>query len=972
MDKTMDKKNTPHAGKTSEKKVLETSLLADEQASQARPPQSSASRLTDWAPGTLRVIKRNGNVVLYNGEFIHRAILKAFLDAEGSSAASSPRVRENVALMTQTITDEFNRRFAAGGAIGIEDIQDRVELELMRNEHHKVARLYVLFREERAKKREARREQQATRQTATDAGEDANTHSRAYLIALTEEACTGLPHTNPTALIETAEKTLFDGASEQDMDTALVMSARSLVETEPDYSKVCARLLLNQLHREALPVLGVEVPETRAELLACYPELFKVFIHYGIAQELLDPKLSMFNLDVLGAALQPDNDLNFNFLGLQTIWDRYLLHNKGQRFELPQLLFMRIAMGLAIAETDREQHAIEFYQLMSNFDYMCSTPTLFNAGTLRPQLSSCYLTTVPDHLDGIYSAIHDNAMLSKWAGGLGNDWTPVRALGAYIKGTNGKSQGVVPFLKVANDTAVAVNQGGKRKGAVCAYLETWHLDLEEFLDLRKNTGDERRRTHDMNTANWIPDLFMERLAHNGEWTLFSPSDTPDLHDLTGVAFKERYEAYERMTESGEISLYKRHPAMKIWRQMINRLAETGHPWITFKDPCNLRSPQQHIGTVHSSNLCTEITLNTHAGDADNDAEIAVCNLGSINLPRHLRPDRELDREKLRNTVRTAMRMLDNVIDINYYSVDAARHSNLKHRPVGLGVMGYQDALAIGRIPFASEDAVEFSDRMMETISYFAIEASADLATERGRYQSFEGSLWSRGILPIDSIELLREQRPEGCLDIDTSSTMDWDSLREKVRTDGMRNSNVMAIAPTATIANIVGVTPSIEPFFQNLYTKSNLSGEFTVINTHLVRDLKALERWDQVMISDLKASEGRIGDQNLPEEIIQLYATVFEIDPRWLIEAAARRQKWIDQSQSLNLYFSGTDGLKLANIYQMAWLRGLKTTYYLRTMGATTTEKSTVDDRELNAVPPTSQQGAACLIDDPDCEACAG
>jgi ribonucleoside-diphosphate reductase alpha chain len=689
---------------------------------------------------------------------------------------------------------------------------------------------------------------------------------------------------------------------------------------------------------------------------ARYADYFGRYLRCGVERELLDPRLLEFDHARLRQALLAERDLQFNYLGLQTLYDRYLLHHDDVRFELPQAFFMRVAMGLALNEDDRNGRAIEFYRLLSSFDFMSSTPTLFNAGTLRPQLSSCYLTTVPDDLAGIYSAIRDNALLSKFAGGLGNDWTRVRALGARIKGTNGKSQGVVPFLKVANDTAVAVNQGGKRKGAVCAYLETWHLDIEEFLELRKNTGDDRRRTHDMNTAHWIPDLFMQRVAADAEWTLFSPSDVPDLHDLYGTAFAERYRHYEAMAERGQIRLFKRVSAVSLWRRMLTMLFETGHPWLTFKDPCNLRSPQQHVGVVHSSNLCTEITLNT------SDEEIAVCNLGSVNLAAHLDGDR-LDLAKLERTVRTAMRMLDNVIDINYYSVPQAERANLRHRPVGLGLMGFQDVLHRLRIPYASPEAVEFADRSMEAISYYAIQASAELAAERGSYPSFDGSLWSQGVLPLDSIARLREARAAGELEVDLSSTLDWDALRERARR-GMRNSNCLAIAPTATIANIVGVSASIEPTYQNLYVKSNLSGEFTVVNPYLVADLKARGLWDAVMVNDLKYFDGSLARiDRVPADLKRLYATAFEIDPRWLVEAAARRQKWLDQAQSLNLYMAAPSGRKLDELYRLAWVRGLKTTYYLRTLGATHMEKG-APETAIDSAP------AACSIDDPDCEAC--
>ena len=692
------------------------------------------------------------------------------------------------------------------------------------------------------------------------------------------------------------------------------------------------------------------------------------FIKKGIELELLNPELATYDLDRLGKAIKADKDLLFSYLGIQTLYDRYFIHSNEIRFELPQVFFMRVAMGLALNEDNREERALEFYELLSSFDYMSSTPTLFNSGTMHSQLSSCYLTTVPDDLHGIYGALQDNAMLSKWAGGLGNDWTPVRGMGAHIKGTNGKSQGVVPFLKVVNDTAVAVNQGGKRKGAVCAYLETWHLDIEEFVELRKNTGDDRRRTHDMNTANWVPDLFMERVFQGKKWTLFTPNETPDLHDLSGEDFRKQYEVYEKLAQEGKMKAFKEVSAEELWRKILSMLFETGHPWITFKDACNLRSPQQHTGVIHSSNLCTEITLNT-----SND-EIAVCNLGSINIPNHLDEDGNLNKEKLEKSVTTAIRMLDNVIDINYYAVPQAENSNFKHRPIGLGIMGFQDALYTKKIPYASEEAVDFADESMELVSYMAINASSDLAKERGSYASYEGSLWSQGILPLDSIEILEKQRGTDYIEVDKTTRLDWETLRKKVISQGMRNSNTMAIAPTATIANITGLTQSIEPTYSNLFVKSNLSGEFTVINMHLVDALKEIDMWDEVMVYDLKNLNGSLESiARVPEETKRLFATSFEVEPKWLIEAASRRQKWIDQSQSLNLYVSEPNGKKLDVMYRMAWLRGLKTTYYLRSRSATTTEKSTITNLELNAVktePKNYEQPEACSIDDPDCEAC--
>ena len=852
------------------------------------------------APGKLRVIKRNGKVVSFEEDKIKIAVTKAFLANESGNAAASERIHRKVEDITKDVQDIFKRRMPSGGTLHIEEIQDQVELQLMRNEEYIVARKYILYREERASERTKETSQQTTleapaisviKKDGSKVPLDIN-----RLAAVVNHACEDLEDVNADSILEESIKNLYDGVSISDMKSALVMSARTKVEQEPNYSFVTARILLDELRSEALSFLGVAEESSHPEMKENYPKAFKAYIDKGIELEMLDPNLKTFDLDKLGAAIDHDRDYQFTYLGLQTLYDRYFIHYQDTRFELPQVFFMRVAMGLSAEEENREDRAIEFYRLLSSFDYMSSTPTLFNSGTLRPQLSSCYLTTIPDDLDGIFGAMKDNALLSKWAGGLGNDWSPVRALGSYIKGTNGKSQGVVPFLKVANDTAVAVNQGGKRKGAMCAYLETWHLDVEEFLDLRKNTGDDRRRTHDMNTANWVPDLFMKRVELGANWTLFSPGEAPDLHDLTGLAFEKRYEEYEALAAEGKMDQHKTIPAKDLWRKMLTMLFETGHPWITFKDACNLRSPQQHVGVIHSSNLCTEITLNT-----SND-EIAVCNLGSVNLPQHMK-DGVLDQEKVKRTVTTALRMLDNVIDINYYSVDTAKNSNLKHRPVGMGLMGFQDALYMQDTPYCSDAAIEFADRSMEVISYYAIAASSDLAKERGTYPSYDGSLWSQGIFPKDSIEILEKNRGSEFLKVDRSETLDWDQLRAKVKKDGMRNSNVMAIAPTATISNITGVTQSIEPTYQNLYVKSNLSGEFTIVNPYLVRKLKTLNLWDDVMINDLKYFEGSLTEiSRIPDDIKKLFSTAFEVEPQYIVEAASRRQKWIDQAQSLNLY----------------------------------------------------------------------
>jgi len=952
--------------------------------SQTGTQQAGASAIEDsnlsaMAPGQLRVIKRNGKVVSYTDDKIVVAITKAFLAVEGGNAAASSRIHETVARLADQVSATFQRRMASGGTIHIEEIQDQVELALMRAGEQKVARAYVLYREEQSRKRAEKTTAQTTSSHNINinvVAEDGSSQPLdvARLERLIREACADLSDVSPERIFEETIKNLYDGVSISDVNTSMVITARTMIEQEPNYSQVTARLLMDSLRGEALKFLGVADLADQQEMEALYGKALEAYIVRGVELELLDPELARFDLPRLGAALQGKRDLQFTYLGLQTLYDRYFLHSNDVRIELPQCFFMRVAMGLAIREDDREARAIEFYNLLSSFDYMSSTPTLFNAGTLRPQLSSCYLTTVPDDLHGIYGAIQDNAMLSKFAGGLGNDWTPVRALGAYIKGTNGKSQGVVPFLKVVNDTAVAVNQGGKRKGAVCAYLETWHMDIEEFVELRKNTGDDRRRTHDMNTANWIPDLFMKRVLNEEEWTLFSPNNVPDLHDLYGQEFEKKYLEYEAMTRDGRLKLFKRIPAINLWRKMLSMLFETGHPWFTFKDPCNLRSPQQHVGVVHSSNLCTEITLNTSKD------EIAVCNLGSVNLTQHV-DENGLDLGKLESTIKTAVRMLDNVIDINYYSVPQARNSNLKHRPVGLGIMGFQDALYIQNIAYTSSQAVAFADQSMEAVSYFAIQASSALAVERGSYSTYEGSLWSQGILPIDSIDILARARgEEKYLNMDRGQTLDWASLRNQVRTQGMRNSNVMAIAPTATIANITGVSQSIEPTYQNLYVKSNLSGEFTVVNPYLVKALKARGLWDNVMVNDLKYYDGSVLPvERVPEDIKEMFRTAFEIEPRWLVEAASRRQKWIDQAQSLNLYIAQANGKKLDITYKMAWLAGLKTTYYLRAIGATATEKSTISDTRLNRVSANADDGAftqaadvpqACSIDNPDCEAC--
>jgi len=916
------------------------------------------------------VIKRDGSLVEFNPQKISLAIQKAFLDVFQGQAG------EKMLAVVSEATDRVVaglKRDPDRAHFPIEDIQDQVELALMRMDEPELARGFILYRAKAASRRAETRAPDGAQIRVRIRGVDQYFDRNALVDQLKVE-CSGLDaDLRPIAV--RAEKELYEGATEVEIDKAVRLAARTLIERDPAYDFVVARLELRQVYAEAL---GAEIaPRERAQAVrAAFPGL----IQTGVDADILNPAMLEFDLPALASALDFSRDRLFRSIGIQTLYDRYFVHVDQRRIEVPQTFLMRVCMGLALNEDDRNARAIEFYHVLSSMDFMNSTPTLFNAGLIRSQLASCYLTTIGDDIDSIFlDGIHQNALLQKFAGGLGNDWTPVRALHSRIKGTNGKSEGVIPFLKVVNDTAVAVNQGGKRKGAVCAYLESWHLDMEEFLELRKNTGDDRRRTHDMNTANWIPDLFMKRVMEDGPWTLFSPDDVPDLHDLYGRAFEAKYVEYEAKAAAGAIKLHRTIQAKDLWRKMLTMLFETGHPWITFKDPCNIRSPQQHVGVVHSSNLCTEITLNTSL------EETAVCNIGSVNLVNHLK-DGKLDLKKLRRTVRVAMRMLDNVIELNYYTVEKSRVSNMRHRPVGLGMMGFHDALQELRTPYASQEAVRFADMSAEALCYFAYEASSDLAVDRGSYSSFEGSLWSRGILPQDSVAMLRAERG-GYLEVDDSTVLGheaWDTLRKKIVAQGMRNSNCVAIAPTATIGNIVGVSASIDPIFQNLSVKSNLSGEFTVLNERLVRDLKARGLWDAAMLSDLKHFDGSIAAiARIPEDLRVLYATSFEIDSTWLIEAASRRQKWVDQAQSLNIYLSGVTGRKLDETYKLAWVRGLKTTYYLRTTSATSAEKSTGRGGELNAVaaapaaitPMPEPEGAACFMrpGDPgfeECEAC--
>lgn len=926
-----------------------------------------------------KVQKRDGSLSDFDAAKIEAAIIQAVLRdhhgnyRQGRTLSASQRAVTD--LVTQTVVATLNSR-VTDGVIHIEDIQDQVELVLMRAGEHVVARDYVLYREARA----------ADRRRPVDEVDGVDTDSgRVLFYDIRTEIYCAVAHlpvrtSLSDAIFSETRKSLYDGMPKSEIITAAIMAARSLIELDPDYSRAAAALLMTKIRGEAMGAcLGYSVGYP-------YQDYFPAYIARGIAVGRLDPRLAEFDLAHLGSVIiRPERDLDIDYLGLQILYDRYLIHDREVRIETPQAMWMRVAMGIALAEdSNRTEWAAKFYEVLSTFAFVSSTPTLFNAGTCHPQLSSCFLTTVPDDLEGIYDAIKENALLSKFSGGLGNDWTPVRSMGAYIKGTNGKSQGVVPFLKVVNDTAVAVNQGGKRKGAVCAYLETWHMDIEEFLELRKNTGDDRRRTHDMNTANWVPDLFMRRVSANQDWTLFSPSDVHDLHDLYGADFDVRYAEYEVLAAQGGI-VSKTVSAVQLWRKMLTMLFETGHPWITFKDACNLRNPQQHAGVVHSSNLCTEITLNT------SEEETAVCNLGSINLMAHVKEkpfssalfedvavSREtfmldtIDMEHLECTVRVAMRMLDNVISVNWYATEKGRLSNARHRPVGLGVMGVADALAALRIPYGSRAAVLFSDVSQEALSWFAIDASADLATQRGSYESFSGSFWSQGILPMDSIAL-RGMGGGIVMDTAASANLDWDGLREKVKS-GMRNSNCLAIAPTATISNISGVSQGVDPFYQNLYAKSNLSGEFTVLNPAMVRDMKELGIWDAVMVNDLKYFDGSLGSiDRAPKFLRRLYATAFEIGSdangdNWLVQCAARRQKWVDQAISLNLYMAEPSGPKIDALYRQCWSSGLKTTYYLRTLGATSAEKSTVSGGQLNAVS-LSPASKVCSMET-GCESC--
>ncbi|MCY3974492.1 MAG: ribonucleoside-diphosphate reductase subunit alpha [Simkaniaceae bacterium] len=958
--------------------------------------------LREEDPRNLKVYRKpdDGRPIRFNPMKISASLEKTFVLANGIPSHGVHDFIDIVNLLTKRVVERATSASKRGKSLHIHTIQDFMEEELMGAKCFREAKHYILRRAaegefthpplppstttRKAKVRVAKKNERLFKAVNEKGKEVAITETQ--LLERLDGACLRFDTIiSPEELLERTALNFYEGMTVGEVDTALIMAARAGIEEDPAYATIAARLLLDTIYRE---VAGLSVRDPR--FTERHADYFREYVDYGVRIGRLAPEMKGYDLKALAGVLRPERDDLFRYLGLQTLYDRYFIHDRERRLETPQIFWMRVAMGLAVREKNKMEYAIEFYDVLSQLLYLSATPTLFNSGTTHPQLSSCYLSTVFDDLGHIFETIADDAQLSKWAGGLGNDWTNVRGTGARIKGTNGTSQGIIPFLKVANDTAVAVNQGGKRKGALCSYLETWHIDVEDFLELRKNTGDERRRTHDTNTANWIPDLFMKRVRDEGKWTLFSPDEVPDLHDLYGVAFEKRYVAYEAQAAEGKLTIHKKVDAVWLWRKMLSMLFETGHPWLTFKDPCNIRSPQDHVGVVHSSNLCTEVTLNT------SKEETAVCNLGSVNLVAHIAGG-GIDEDKLAKTIRTAMRMLDNVIDINFYPIEKTRKANLSHRAVGLGMMGFQDALNLLNISYASHEAVAFADKSTEMIAYYAILYSSELAKERNPYPSYKGSKWERGLLPIDTVALLARERGEG-VHMDSTTSMDWNKVRRRIRKHGMRNSYTLAIAPTATIANIAGVSPSIEPNYKNLYVKSNLSGEFTVLNPRLVETLKALNLWDKEMVEDLKYFDGSLQEiERIPDEVKRQFFTAFEIDPEWIIECAAKRQKWLDQAQSLNLYLSEPNGKKLHGMYMSAWEKGLKTTYYLRTSAATRIEKSTIDvnkrglqprwmkekspsgrltvtreevpEKREGALPPVPPMSASCNLDE-SCEAC--
>ncbi len=887
----------------------------------------------------MRVVKRTGEIVEFDRDRIGRAVTKAVQASGESLAASEPDDLVNL------VVDEMQGRFTDFFP-NVENIQDLVEKHLVLAGRYETAKAYILYRADRQTARKAARKR-AIEDARLGKLTAVNHDGRVVLFNVREietavrRAGRGLDDIDINMVLREVVHNVYDGIPTKQIQQALVLAAAAFIENDPQYSKLAARLQLDIVYREVL-----ERSTTEEERDTVYRESFTQNIEQGIACGRYDERMSRFDLELMSKSLKLDRDDLFQYLGIQTLYDRYLLRDETAHcLELPQGFWMRVAMGLSIEERDPNARALEFYSAISQLDYVPSTPTLFHSGTAHPQLSSCYLTTVGDHLAHIFKCLGDNAQLSKWSGGIGNDWSYIRATGAHIQSTNVDSQGVIPFLKIANDVTMAINRSGKRRGATCAYLETWHYDIEDFLDLRKNTGDDRRRTHDMNTANWIPDLFMKRVQAGGHWSLFSPDEVPELHDLFGSAFEKRFVEYEEMGQRGELGLYKRMEAKDLWKKMLTMLFETGHPWMTFKDACNVRSPQDHAGVIHSSNLCTEITLNTSSD------ETAVCNLGSVNLAHCIKINSdgvaELDEVHLQRTVSTAIRMLDNVIDINFYPTDEARNSNLRHRPIGLGCMGLQDAFYLLNIPFQSQQAAEMADRIQEVISYHAILTSSQLAGERESYPSYQGSKWQRGLLPYDTVDLLEQERGVP-VEVSRAMSLDWTPVRESLKANGMRNSNTMAIAPTATISNISGCFPCIEPIYKNIYVKANISGEFTIVNHYLVADLKALGLWDQGMLDRLKYYDGNLDMiEEIPEEIRVKYQEAFAIDAEHCLDLTARRGKWIDQSQSHNVFLRGTSGKKLGDTYMAAWRKGLKTTYYLRTLAATQVEKSTLDAKKF-------------------------
>lgn len=902
---------------------------------------------------TLYITKRNGKIVPFNKNRITNAI---FLAASAVEGKDLERAKELTEIACQKITNKFQNK-----AVNVEEVQDIVENILIEQNHKKTAKAYILYRSNRNKEREQRRieilEKINQHQAKITLEDNSVVHFNSNsMLQNLEQIATGLKNVNCAALFLDACSHLYDGIHLKELKTTLINAARNKIEKNIEYSFFAARLVLDRMYQD---IINFSLKDQKQNFQKKYKQSFVDYLQLGVDNNSLNKELLEFDIEKIQETLQPKRDLLFQYRGIQTLHDRYLLRTTNEQrmiFELPQYFWMRIAMGLAIKEKKQQtKYAIDFYHCMSTMSYVPSSPTLFNAGTTHSQLSSCFLNTLKDSLEGIFKGYSDNAMLSKYAGGIGTDWTNIRSLGSQIKGTNGTSQGIIPFLKIFNDVAIAVNQGGKRKGAMCAYLELWHADVEEFLEAKKNTGDDRRRLHDIHTALWIPDLFMKRLEKGENWSLFSPHQVQDLHELYGEEFEKKYEEYEAQN----LSSTKKIASQILWKKIITMLFETGHPWLTFKDPCNIRNPQSHKGVIHNSNLCTEITLN------NSTEETAVCNLGSLNLSKMVK-NGKIDEEKLKSTITQAIRMLDNVIDINYYPTKEAKTSNSRHRPIGLGVMGYQDLLFQMNASFASEEQIKIADELMEKISFYAIDSSCELAKEKAPYSSFQGSKWDQGLLPLDTYKLLSEKRG-GLAYYNEDSTMDWDSLKVKIKAHGMRNSNCLAIAPTATISNITGTTPCVEPIFRNIYTKENTDGSFIVINHYLMEELKNYNLWNEDIIEKIKYYDGSLAEIiEIPKAIRRKYQEVFEIDTLWLLRSASMRSKWIDQSQSLNIFTASTSGKILSNTYQMAWKMGLKTTYYLRSLSVSQIEKSL----DIQKIEQSIAQPASCAIDDATCEVC--